>query len=372
MAVAEQKHRAGEPARRGTGAPASAADDARDLRWHRRPRAPQAPPGDLQPRARGRAAGALQPDRGVPLRDVGRGVPQDGPRVDRAVLATPARPAGAGEAARAGALRGRHVRRGQRLRPARRGARPVRPRGGGRVQPGLLPVDGPTLLRADRQAAGRSRARQAPGGGRARGDREAVRHAAWRRGARSESPGPVRARRVADLPDRPLPREGDGPERPGVPVRERHVRADLEPQLHRLRPDHGGRGHGDRPAGRVLRRRGRAARPRAEPHAPAAQPAVHGAAGDVRRRRGARREGQGAPRRGAARRGRGRASALHSRDGRGQGRGRLPGRGGRAGRFDARRRTSRCGSRSTTGGGRACRSTCAPASGSPARSRRSR
>ncbi len=45
-------------------------------------------------------------------------------------------------------------------------------------------------------------------------------------------------RREADLPDRPLPREGDGPEPHGVPVRERDVRADLEPQLHRPRADH--------------------------------------------------------------------------------------------------------------------------------------
>ena len=50
----------------------------------------------------------------------------------------------------------------------------------------------------------------------------------------------------AGLPDRPLPRQGDRPEHDGVPVRQRHVRADLEPQLHRLRPDHGRRGHRDR------------------------------------------------------------------------------------------------------------------------------
>ena len=58
-----------------------------------------------------------------------------------------------------------------------------------------------------------------------------------------------------------------------------HVRAGLEPQLHRPRPDHRGRGHRHRHARRLLRQRRRAARPRPEPHAPAADAAVHGAAG---------------------------------------------------------------------------------------------
>ena len=44
-------------------------------------------------------------------------------------------------------------------------------------------------------------------------------------------------RRGADLPDRPLPRQGGGAEHPGLPVRQRPVRADLEPQLHRPRAD---------------------------------------------------------------------------------------------------------------------------------------
>ena len=42
-------------------------------------------------------------------------------------------------------------------------------------------------------------------------------------------------RRAAGLPHRPLPGQGDRPEHAGVPVRELHVRADLEPQLHRPR-----------------------------------------------------------------------------------------------------------------------------------------
>ena len=98
------------------------------------------------------------------------------------------------------------------------------------------------------------------------------------------------------LPHRPLPGQGDGPERPGVPLRQRALRAALEPQLHRPRPDHRGRGHRHRQPRELLRQRRRAARPRAEPHAPAAVPALHGAAGDVHGQRGPRREGEGPPR----------------------------------------------------------------------------
>jgi hypothetical protein len=44
-------------------------------------------------------------------------------------------------------------------------------------------------------------------------------------------------RRGADLPHRPFPRQGAGAEHPRVPLRQRLVRADLEPQLHRPRAD---------------------------------------------------------------------------------------------------------------------------------------
>ena len=87
-----------------------------------------------------------------------------------------------------------------------------------------------------------------------------------------------RVRRVAGVPDRPLPRQGDGPEPDGAAVRQRAVRAGLEPQLHRPRPDHGGGGHRDRGPRRLLRGRRRAARPRPEPHAAAAGAADDGAA----------------------------------------------------------------------------------------------
>ena len=60
-------------------------------------------------------------------------------------------------------------------------------------------------------------------------------------------------RRVADLPHRPLPRQGGGAEHPRVPLRERAVRADLEPQLHRPRPDRHPRDARAGPAGELLR-----------------------------------------------------------------------------------------------------------------------
>ena len=58
--------------------------------------------------------------------------------------------------------------------------------------------------------------------------------------------GPHRAdqpllHRGRGLPHRPLPRQGDRSEHAGAAVRERHLRADLEPPVHRPRPDHGRR-----------------------------------------------------------------------------------------------------------------------------------
>ena len=66
--------------------------------------------------------------------------------------------------------------------------------------------------------------------------------------------------RVAGLPDRSLPGQGDRPEPAGLPVRQRDLRADLEPAPHRPRPDHGGRDRSaSRTAARSTRRPGRAA-----------------------------------------------------------------------------------------------------------------
>ena len=187
----------------------------------------------------------------------------------------------------------------------------------------VLPLDRAGVLR--RHHRGDQGERPAPPRARrgARGDREAVRHRP-RIGARAPGGRALGLPRAPGLPDRSLPGQGDGPERDGVPVRELHVRAGLEPQLHRPHPDHRGGGHRHRHARRLLRLRRRAARPRAEPHAAAADAGVHGAADHVRGEQGARREGQGAAgdRAADARAGRrdDRARALHGRHGRGRAR----------------------------------------------------
>ena len=230
-----------------------------------------------------------------------RRVPRGRARVDQQQLAARARRAGPRRPARAHVLRVRPVRRHRGLRQARRedrGARRGRrPAAGAHV----LPVDRARVLLGDLRAAQGGRPPPPPGGGRPGRDREAVRH---RPRVRAQAPGGrlERLPRAPGLPHRPLPRQGDGPEPAGVPVREPDVRAGLEPQLHRPRPDHRGRGHRHRHARGLLRHLGRAARPRPEPHAAAADAAVHGAAVVVRRRQGARREGQGARRDPARRR----------------------------------------------------------------------
>jgi Glucose-6-phosphate dehydrogenase, NAD binding domain len=65
---------------------------------------------------------------------------------------------------------------------------------------------------------------------------KAVRHRP-RLGSRAQRDRPRRLRQVADLPDRPLPRQGNRAEHPRAALLERNVRARLEPRAHRPRPD---------------------------------------------------------------------------------------------------------------------------------------
>ena len=65
-----------------------------------------------------------------------------------------------------------------------------------------------------------------------RDHREAVRHRS-RLGEGAQPDGPRRLRRVAGLPHRPLPREGIDRQHPRLPLRQRAVRADLEPRARR-------------------------------------------------------------------------------------------------------------------------------------------
>ena len=151
----------------------------------------------------------------------------------------------------------------------------------------------PVAVRRDRGAAGRDRPRAR---GRDRlppGGREAV-----RRGSRERRRAAGRAaralRRGATAEDRPLPRQGGGPEPPGAAVRQRDLRAAVGPPLDRVDPGDGGGGRRRRGPRRVLRRHGRAARRRPEPPAPAARAHADGRADARPGRRAARRAPEGA------------------------------------------------------------------------------
>ena len=208
---------------------------ARHLRRVGRPHAAQDLPGPLRARHQAPPARALRHRRRRSLGPERRGVPRpDGTRRAR-VRPRRLRAGGLGRARRRDALPGhglrRRVARGrarQAPEQARRGARHAR-------QPRLLPR---------RPAAGdadhRQGARQAPKDRRldAAHRREAVRPRP-RLGPRAHRADQPALHRGRGVPNRPLPRQGDRPEHAGAPLRERHLRADLEPPVHRSHPDHG-------------------------------------------------------------------------------------------------------------------------------------
>ena len=150
----------------------------------------------------------------------------------------------------------------------------------------------PDLYAAGHREARRCRDGPRPARRRGAGSfREALRAGPGQR----HGPGPPPAHgagRAPDLPHRPLPGQGNGAERPAVPLRQLDLRADLEPPLHRQRADHGGRNPGCGAPGRLLRPHRPAARHVPEPHAADARPGGHGAAPLLRRRPRARREDQ--------------------------------------------------------------------------------
>ena len=200
------------------------------------------------------------------------------------------KPGGLGRARRRNALfdarSRRRTRRGQARQSARRARRGARH---GR-QPRLL------LRRpAERDRDARARDRRASLGQRlgAADHREAVRPRPRLR-AGAERADRRALHRARGLPDRPLPRQGDGAEHAGAAVRERHLRADLEPPVHRPRADHGRRVDRDRGPRRVLRAGRRDPRHLPEPPAPARRDHRDGAADRLHRRLGAQREGEGA------------------------------------------------------------------------------
>ncbi len=173
----------------------------------------------------------------------------------------------------------------------------------GQAAAGLLPRDPAVPVRARRQGAPRRR----PDRERAGRGREAVRPRP-RVGPRACRRAPPVHRRVAALPDRPLPRE-DGLRRdPPAALRELAARAGLEPEPHRGRPDHDGRGlrrRGPRP---LLRPGRRAARRRRQPSDAGRRRGRDGAAVARRSRDLQQREGLAVPRDQ-----RGRPGALHPR-----------------------------------------------------------
>ena len=127
-------------------------------------------------------------------------------------------------------------------------------------------------------------------------------------GACAEQGTPVGGRRVADLPYRSLPWQGERAEPAGVPFRQRHYGAAVEPQLHRQYPDFGVGDPGHRISREILRTVRRAARHDPEPSDAGDDAGGDGAAGRIHRGRGARRENESAAR-GASLRARRRACA---------------------------------------------------------------
>ena len=228
----------GESAARGARASTRAgALRARRLRRLGRPDAPQ----DLSRAVRARdaqaPAGEVRDRRCRPLGLVGRRVPRPDGACRARVRPRRLRPgrlglAGQGDAVHLPRLRGRVPREQPHGAPgrARRGARHAR-------EPRLLPRD-PAAGDAD-GCQGARRTRQ----GR-RLEAPDRREAVWPRprlGSRADVADRRALHRGRGLPDRPLPRQGNGPEHARAAVRERHLRADLEPAVRRPRPDHGRR-----------------------------------------------------------------------------------------------------------------------------------
>ena len=147
----------------------------------------------------------------------------------------------------------------------------------GEGAPGLLPRDPAVAVRDGRRRPGR----RGPDRARARRGREAVRPRP-RVGARAAGRARGPPARGAALPDRPLPRE-DGARRDPLPaVRERDLRADLEPQLRLVRADHDGRGLRRRRPRALLRPGRGAARRRRQPPDAGRRRGRDGAAGGHR------------------------------------------------------------------------------------------
>ena len=137
---------------------------------------------------------------------------------------------------------------------------------------------------AERSAVGGPHARRRrPRQGLAHHHGEAVRHRSRKRDF-AQRQAARRLLRGPDLPHRPFPRQGAGAEHSGLPLRQRPVRADLEPQFHRPRPDRRAGDARSRQPHRLLRADRRLSRHGRHPPLP--DPRLHGdGAADLARRR---------------------------------------------------------------------------------------
>ena len=202
--------------------------------------------------------------------------------------------------------------------------------------------------------------------------REAVRHRPRFRARAQRAAAPLLAR-GPDLPHRPLPRQGDGAEHLGVPVREPLRRTGAARRARRRDPDHGrGDARGRRPLA-LLRRHRRAARHDPEPPHPDDDDLDDGAARVVGRGDDPRPQGRGVE--GGSARSTPRATRcvastppVSSTGSRWSGT--APSRASTRPRAPRRSRPSGC--ISTRGGGKACPCCCVRASGSRRRRTRSR
>ena len=203
--------------------------------------------------------------------DRGRGVPRAGPRVGRGLgpqvarrrtpgSASPSRCASPASATASSAL-GRGD-RGRARGARRRGRRPLLP---------LAAAAAPPPARSSRSARS----------GSARGARVITEKPFGTDLASARelnAPAARGLRRALHLPDRPLPRPRGGAEPAGAALRQRHVRAGLEPQPHRPRPDRRPRDALDRDARQLLRGNGRLPRHGRHPPVPGARLRRDGAA----------------------------------------------------------------------------------------------
>ena len=175
----------------------------------------------------------------------GSGRRQSGDRADAGLgLAAPA----ASTTCRATSPTRRPIRRWRRNWPSASG------------RPAATPCSTSPSRRASSARSSTALARRRPARGerrrgfRRRGDREAVRHRP------APPPQALNAKLLKVAAEKQIyridhyPRQGDGPEHHGLPLRQRHLRADLEPRPHRPRADHRRRDGRRRAARQLLRR----------------------------------------------------------------------------------------------------------------------